>query len=95
MLSFPFSPSFRSKRAAVLFATLAFYGPNDLASFSASPNFADLSRSVVFAQEEAPEWDALLERRDGWLAADGIYSVELDRDVAAETAVKVDATAIF
>ena len=88
---FPFLPFCRSKRAAAFFATLAFCGPNDFVFFAASPFFADLPRSAVFAQTEAPEWDALLERRDGWLAADGIYSVELGRDVADGTAVKVDA----
>lgn len=89
-----------SRRAAVLFATLTLGGSPDFAPFAAflqAPvlrDFADLPRSAVFAQDEAPEWDALLERRDGWLAADGIYSVELGRDVADENApnaVKVDA----
>ena len=91
--------SFRfAKRAAVLFATLFLSGSPDFALFpifSQAPVFRD---SVVFAQEEAPEWDALLERRDGWLAADGIYSVELDRDADDENApnaVKVDANPPF
>ena len=85
-----------SKRAAFLFAPLFLTGSLDFASLPIFPqtpvlrDFADLPRSAVFAQEEAPEWDALFERRDGWLAADGIYSVELGRD-AAENAVKLDA----
>lgn len=55
-----------------------------------SSNFAgaaDFPNSALFAQTDAPEWNAFLERRDGWLAADGIYSVELARDAA----VKLDA----
>lgn len=92
------TPFRRSKRAAVLFATLTLGGSPDFAPLAAFPqapvlrDFADLPLfSAVFAQEEAPEWDALLERRDGWLAADGIYSVELDRDAAVE----VDANSPF
>ena len=94
---FSLAPFRFSKRVVVLFATLTLGGSPDFAPFAAFPqapvltNFADLSRSAVFAQTEAPEWNALLERRDGWLAADGIYSVELGRDVADENAVKVDA----
>ncbi len=79
-----------SKRAAVLFATLFLGGSPDFAFFPIFPQASILRNPAIFAQEEAPEWDALLERRDGWLAADGIYSVELGRD-AAENAVKVDA----
>lgn len=45
---------------------------------------AAASVAPIFAQDKAPEWNALLERRDGWLAADGIYSVELDRDAAVK-----------
>ena len=95
-----FIPFRWSKRAVVLFATLTPGVSSDFASFAAFPqapvlrDFADLPRSAVFAQEEAPEWDALLERHDGWLAADGIYSVELGRDAAdknAPNAVKIDA----
>ena len=87
-----------SKRVAVLFATLFLGGSPDFAFFpipSQAPIFRD---SAIFAQEEAPEWDALLERRDGWLAADGIYSVELGRDADDENApnaVKVDANPPF
>lgn len=44
--------------------------------------FAVSTVSFVAAQETAPEWDALFERRDGWLAADGIYSIDLNRDDA-------------
>lgn len=100
MFVFPSVPLRWSKRAVVLFATLTPTVSPDFAPFAAFPqasvlrDFADLPRSALFAQEEAPEWDALLERRDGWLAADGIYSVELDRDAADENApnaVKVDA----
>ena len=100
MFAFSLAPFRRSKRVALFFATLTLGGLPDFASspiFPQTPvlrNFADLPYSAVFAQEEAPEWDALLERRDGWLAADGIYSVELDRDAAVENApnaVKVDA----
>lgn len=80
-----------SQRAAVLFATLLLGGSPDFASLSIFPQRPTLRNSAIFAQEEAPEWDALLERRVGWLAADGIYSVELDRD-AAENTVKLDAT---
>ncbi len=90
-----FTPLLFSKRAAVaLLATLTLGGTPDFAFFpifSQAPVFRD---SALFAQEEAPEWNALLERRDGWLAADGIYSVELDRDAAdanAPNAVQVDA----
>ena len=32
------------------------------------------------AQEEAREWDAVFERQEGWLGADGIYSVDLGKD---------------
>ncbi len=32
------------------------------------------------AQELAPDWDALLTRTQGWLGADGIYSLDLSRD---------------
>ncbi len=81
----------RSRRAAVFLALFVFPGPNDFAPFPVSPISPDFSRSSVFAQTEAPEWNALLERRDGWLAADGIYSVELDRDADDENAVKLDA----
>ncbi|MBQ8286195.1 MAG: hypothetical protein IJZ10_07815 [Thermoguttaceae bacterium] len=102
MFAFSLAPFRRSKRVALFFATLTLGGLPDFASspiFPQTPvlrNFADLPYSAVFAQEEAPEWDALLERRDGWLAADGIYSVELGRDAAANdanasNAVKVDA----
>ncbi|MBQ9800372.1 MAG: hypothetical protein IJO40_10590 [Thermoguttaceae bacterium] len=90
-----FIPLLFSKRAAVaLLATLTLGGTPDFAFlpiFSQAPVFRD---SALFAQEEAPKWDALLERRDGWLAADGIYSLELDRDAAdanAPNAVQVDA----
>lgn len=38
--------------------------------------------SSVFAQESAPDWDALFQRRDGWLGADGIYSIDLNDDAA-------------
>ncbi len=79
-----------SKRAAVLFATLTLGGSLDSATSPLLPQAPIFRNSAIFAQEEAPEWDALLERRDGWLAADGIYSVELARD-AAESAVKPDA----
>ena len=33
------------------------------------------------AQKEAREWDAVFERQEGWLGADGIYSVDLGKDV--------------
>ena len=80
-----------SKRAVVFFATLT---PGGAFDFAPSPilSQAPVFRApLIFAQEEAPEWDAFLERRDGWLAADGIYSLDLGRDVADENAVKVDA----
>ncbi|MGN0930452.1 MAG: hypothetical protein ACI4NP_01900 [Thermoguttaceae bacterium] len=32
------------------------------------------------AQKEAREWDAVFERQEGWLGADGIYSVDLGKD---------------
>jgi hypothetical protein len=37
--------------------------------------------SSTYAQRPADDWTALLERRDGWLGADGIFSVDLNLDV--------------
>ncbi len=34
----------------------------------------------AFAQKEAREWDAVFERQEGWLGADGIYSVDLGKN---------------
>lgn len=95
MKNFSLVPFRRSKRVAVLVATLLLGGASGFASFPISPqspilrDFAILPCSALFAQEEAPDWDALFERRDGWLAADGIYSVELGRDAASQAAAKV------
>ncbi len=85
---FPF-PSFFSRRFLFFRRSLApiLLAATSVATFCAQPPiFRDFapSRSALFAQDEAPEWNALLERRDGWLAADGIYSVELDRDAAVK-----------
>lgn len=35
------------------------------------------SRSLQFHAEAAPEWTALFERENGWLAADGIFTIPL------------------
>ena len=43
------------------------------------------------AQRPADDWTALFERREGWLGADGIYSVDLNRDVK-EASVHSDAS---
>jgi hypothetical protein len=83
---FPFRP-FLSRRfdSFCRSATPFVLAAASVATFSAPTSIfrdAGTPRSALFAQDEAPEWNALLERRDGWLAADGIYSVELDRDAA-------------
>ena len=42
--------------------------------------------SSVLAQHPAAEWDRLFERRQGWLGADGIYTVDLNHDVRSNSA---------
>ena len=37
----------------------------------------------TFAQRPAEDWNRLLERREGWLGADGIYMIDLNLDVKA------------
>ncbi len=46
----------------------------------------------AFAQDPAPDWDALFERRDGWLGADGIYSLDVNADVASASNVAAPRT---
>ena len=85
---FPFRPSFflRSVPLRRALAPFVLSAASVATFFGSTPIFRDFapSPSSVFAQDEAPEWNALLERRDGWLAADGLYSVELDRDAAVK-----------
>ena len=41
-------------------------------------------QSPTFAQRSADNWNRLLEQKEGWLGADGIYTVDLNRDVITD-----------
>lgn len=40
--------------------------------------------ATTWAQRSAEDWNRLLERREGWLGADGIYMIDLNRDVKTD-----------
>ena len=58
-----------TKMACLLFSTLLFLILLFSVSFAGEPRFTC---------EPADDWNALLDRNEGWLAGDGIFSVGLD-----------------